>query len=114
MTRDLKEIGFYTLSDARAAAASATSPLKRCELILTGRCNFKCPYCRRVRGKDLDFEDAQKVLEYWIKEKLFAIRFSGGEPTLYPRLVDLVKIATAGGIEKIAISTNGSANIELY
>jgi len=45
---DLKEIGFYTLSDDRAKQASETSPLQRCELILTARCNFRCPYCRHV------------------------------------------------------------------
>lgn len=46
----LEEIGFYTLSDARAASASATSPLSRCELVLSARCNFKCPYCRATEG----------------------------------------------------------------
>lgn len=44
----LEDIGFYTLSDARALSASEYSPLMRCELIVTSRCNFrkKCRYSR--------------------------------------------------------------------
>ena len=38
----LEEIGFYTLSDERVKNTSQFSDLMRCELILTGACNFKC------------------------------------------------------------------------
>jgi MoaA/NifB/PqqE/SkfB family radical SAM enzyme len=55
-----------------------------------------------------------RTLFYWISDKLFAVRFSGGEPTIYPHLEYLVKLAKAGGIERIAISTNGSASIDTY
>jgi hypothetical protein len=45
----LEDIGFYTLSDNRALNVSAWSPMMRCELVLTGRCNFRHPYCRSLR-----------------------------------------------------------------
>jgi molybdenum cofactor biosynthesis enzyme MoaA len=45
----LEDIGFYTLSDARAFNSSYNSDLMRCELILTDRCNFKCVYCRGLK-----------------------------------------------------------------
>lgn len=45
----LEEIGFYTLCDERAKNANETSPMWRCEMILTSACNFKCPYCRPLR-----------------------------------------------------------------
>jgi MoaA/NifB/PqqE/SkfB family radical SAM enzyme len=110
----LNSIGFYTLTDARAANASASSKLSRCELLLTGRCNFKCPYCRRVGGKDLPFDEAATTVRLWASQGLGAIRFSGGEPMLYPRLRELVGLAKASGIEKIAISTNGSLPFDRY
>lgn len=110
---NLEQIGFYTLSDARAAQASQFSPLWRCELILTGRCNFKCPYCRSV-GEDLPFEKAEQTVRLWIKQGLKNIRFSGGEPTLYKKLPNLVAMAKAGGVERIALSTNGSASLKKY
>jgi MoaA/NifB/PqqE/SkfB family radical SAM enzyme len=111
---ELQRIGFYTLSDKRADTASSTSRLMRCELVLTGRCNFKCPYCRRVGGSDLPPWDAQSVVLQWAGMGLYAIRFSGGEPTLYPGLEALVRLSADAGIERIAISTNGSAPLDLY
>jgi len=116
----LEEIGFYTLSDKRAENLSATSPMMRCEMMVTPRCNFKCPYCRGYKtisedcSKDLSFEKASETLNIWIEDGLRNVRFSGGEPTLYEHLVDLVKICKDGKVQRIAISSNGSASFDLY
>lgn len=110
----LEEIGFYTLSDKRAMGASATSRLQRCELLLTSRCNFNCPYCRKVGGKDISYELARSIIIRWSLDGLKNIRLSGGEPTVYPNLVDLCNLARLLGAERIAISTNGSALQKLY
>ena len=110
----LEEIGFYTLSDARVKQAGINSPLWRCELLLGARCNFKCPYCRNVGGKDLPYEQAITIVREWGLQGLKNIRFSGGEPTLWPGLVNLVTFAATQCIERIAISTNGSASADLY
>lgn len=113
----LEDIGFYTLSDHRAKNVSCTSPLWRCELILTDKCNFRCPYCRGVVEKyrgDLSFEEAKHIVSQWADQGLKNIRFSGGEPTIWESLVDLCQYAKDLGIEKVAISTNGSASQGLY
>ena len=113
----LEEIGFYTLSDKRALEANKSSPLYRCELILTDKCNFKCPYCNGVRDDirgTLPLQKAITILNFWIKEGLKNIRFSGGEPTLYPYLKELISICKKNNVEHIAISTNGSAELEYY
>jgi MoaA/NifB/PqqE/SkfB family radical SAM enzyme len=114
----LENIGFYTLSDKRATSVSWESPLQRCELILTDRCNFKCQYCRGVKPEykgDLTLPEAKSIIDLWGSGGLKNIRFSGGEPTIWPDLVELVKYTKLkSSIEHIAISTNGSANIEKY
>lgn len=111
----LEDIGFYTLSDARAENASATSPLWRCEVLVTNRCNFNCPYCRHVGPeRDMSWFEARNVLDFWIDEGLKNVRFSGGEPTLWPHLLHAVAYCKANGVERIAISTNGSASLGLY
>lgn len=113
----LEDIGFYTLSDERATNSSSTSPLKRCELILTDRCNFKCPYCRGLREDlrgSLPFEDAMRVLRHWVADGLENVRFSGGEPGLYPRLEELVSFCRENGVGRVAVSTNGSLSLDLY
>lgn len=113
----LEDIGFYTLSDVRAKGSSESSPLWRCELILTDACNFHCKYCRGLREDlkgTMKFDDALRVLELWCNEGLKNIRFSGGEPTLYFYLPELVRYCKKRGVEHIAVSTNGSHLLDYY
>jgi len=113
----LGRIGFYTLENKRAKNVNLLSPMWRCELILTDRCNFKCPYCHGMRMDckgDMDPNEALRVLEYWTNDRLRNLRLSGGEPTLYPHLKHLVHFAKSKNVKRIAISTNGSADISLY
>lgn len=111
----LDVIGFYTLTDARAArvARGGRLPLSRCEILLTGRCNFRCPYCRHVGGDDADYQRVMRTLGLWVDRDLQAVRFSGGEPTLWPGLTDVVEWA-AKRIRHVAISSNGSASPDVY
>ena len=110
----LEDIGFYTLSDERAKTQGSTNRLQRCEVVLSSRCNFKCPYCRRVGGDDLPFEDAVRLITLWGKDNLRAVRFSGGEPMLYRGLDKLVCLSHNLGMEWVAISSNGSVAWERY
>lgn len=113
----LRNIGFYTLEDNRALNTSHVSRLWRCELILTSRCNFNCPYCRGIKNEDkgdISFDEAKYIIDLWTKDNLKNIRFSGGEPTLWPRLIDLIKYSKHKKIKRIAISTNGSADTSFY
>jgi molybdenum cofactor biosynthesis enzyme MoaA len=126
----LENIGFYTLSDQRAAQVSVTSPLWRCELILTDVCNFSCPYCRGIEAEHagtLSWDDAAFVVDMWASHGLRNVRFSGGEPTLWKgyeqvegglrqrrSLIDLVARTKQKGIQRIAISTNGSVDMGFY
>jgi len=123
MKDELREIGFYTLSNERAKNVSAISQMQRCEMIITEYCNFKCPYCRGLeasiygnrRIKQLSLEEVKTNIDYWCEnEPLKNIRFSGGEPTLHKDIIDIVKYAKFKGIKRIAISTNGSNKLELY
>ncbi len=112
----LEEIGFYTLSDCRARKTSWLSPLWRCELLLTSRCNLSCPYCRGIKLEDqgdISWKEAKYTVDLWASESLKNIRFSGGEPTLWPYLVELIEY-TRPKVERIALSTNGAAASDLY
>ena len=120
---DLTQIGFYTLSNQRAATASHCSQMKRCEMIITEYCNFKCPYCRGLADeiygtrpiKQLSLAEIKRNIDYWCETiPLENIRFSGGEPTLHKNIVEIVEYAKSKGIKRIAISSNGSNKWELY
>jgi len=111
----LDQIGMYTLTDARASHASEVSPMWRGEILLTGRCNYKCVYCQGLPVQnDIPYEYATQVIDTWLSEDLRNIRFSGGEPTLYKELPALVARCHSGGVERIAISTNGTASLSYY
>ena len=113
----LEEIGFYTLSNDRCKNASTNSPLWRAEILLTDKCNFKCPYCRGVKPEiqnDLPLNKVIEILTYLFQENIKNIRFSGGEPTLYKSLHDLIVLCKWNNVERIAISTNGSAPLHYY
>jgi pyruvate-formate lyase-activating enzyme len=114
MRMKLEEIGFYTLSDERAMHASETSPIWRGEVIVTGRCNFDCVYCRRLPPRDMDENLALTVIEQWLEDGLKNVRFSGGEPTLYRHLPSLVRKCREGGVERIGISSNGASPFHVY
>lgn len=117
MNQRLERIGFYTLSDERARTTSVNSSLQRCELILGGSCNFRCGYCRGLSpyaNRTLSLQEAKNIVRKWASHDLKNIRFSGGEPTLWPGLTELVRYTVNKNVRRIALSTNGSANPDDY
>jgi len=64
----------------------------------------------------MPLDTALDVIHHWTKEGLKNIRFSGGEPTVYPSgwLLNLVTECNVNFVDRIAISTNGSAPLEYY
>lgn len=121
--QNLSKIGFYSLCDKRVLHSSDISQMKRCEMIITEYCNFRCPYCRGLKPeiygdrkiKQLSLENIKRNIDYWCEgEPLENIRFSGGEPTLHKNIIEIIRYAKSKKINRIAISTNGSNKIELY
>jgi len=60
----------------------------------------------------VDIGQAMRTVKLWQSQGLKNIRFSGGEPLLYPGLKRLVEMCH--GIKRIAISSNGSFPLEKY
>ena len=123
MKSSLDEIGFYTMQENRVRNVSLKTAMKRCEMIIIEACNFSCPYCRGLSNeiygnrsrKMLSLEEIKRNIDYWCEDlPLENIRFSGGEPTLHPDIVEVVAYAKSKGIKRIAISTNGSSSRNKY
>jgi cyclic pyranopterin phosphate synthase len=83
-------------------------------LSVTDRCNFRCVYCM-----DPDFRYMPKQQLLTLKEYLAVariclsvgitkIRITGGEPTLYPEINELVRELGKMNVPDLAITTNGS------
>ena len=79
--------------------------------IFVSGCNFACPFChnsRLVNGQE-EIIPRSEVIEYLEKRKnmLDAVCISGGEPTLYKDLPDLVREIKSMG-DLIKLDTNGT------
>ena len=76
-------------------------------LFLTLRCNQKCKYCHRFLGiEDLDLEHNKEVINKIAQDGITNMTFTGGEPLLYPNIIELLKLAEEKGI-KSKLITNG-------
>jgi len=88
---------------------------------LTNRCNLTCPVCfanANAAGYlyEPSFEEIVKMLETLLSQRPVAadrVQFSGGEPTIYPRFLDVVHTAHEMGFEYIQVNTNGIKTAEL-
>jgi uncharacterized radical SAM superfamily Fe-S cluster-containing enzyme len=92
-----------------------TSHTGLANLDLTNRCNLTCPVCfanANAAGYlyEPDFECVRRMLQALRDEKPVAgriVQFSGGEPTIYPRFFDALRLAKEMGFSHIQIATNG-------
>jgi uncharacterized radical SAM superfamily Fe-S cluster-containing enzyme len=82
---------------------------------LTNRCNLRCPICfanANVQGYVYEptYEQVVEMLKMMREVKpVFppAIQFSGGEPTIHPRFLDIIKAARSLGFSHLQIASNG-------
>jgi len=82
---------------------------------ITNRCNFKCPMCFAEATGDgnhyfLDTELVRKMLQSLLDRPVPCrhVQFSGGEPTLHPEFLRILRTARDLGFTHIQVATNGS------
>jgi 7,8-dihydro-6-hydroxymethylpterin dimethyltransferase len=82
---------------------------------LTNRCNLRCPICFANSDAagyvyEPTFDQVQGMLRTYRSMRpspARAVQFSGGEPTLHPRFLDLLREARKMGFSHTQIATNG-------
>jgi uncharacterized radical SAM superfamily Fe-S cluster-containing enzyme len=82
---------------------------------LTNRCNLTCPVCfanANAAGTlyEPSFGEIRRMLQVLRNERPVAgrvVQFSGGEPTIYPRFLDVCRLAKEMGFTHIQAATNG-------
>ena len=74
-------------------------------------CNLSCPICfaNAGPGYSLTMEQVEGMLDRFVETEgdPEVVQFSGGEPTIHPRLLDMVQAAKDRGIRQVMINTNG-------
>ena len=87
---------------------------RRLRISVTEACNYRCVYCApeefspAAARKYLTFAEVERVAAVAVRLGMARIRLTGGEPTLRPRLPDLVaRLAALPGIEDLGMTSNG-------
>lgn len=102
--KNLRQIFFYLIDDCNL----------RCV-----QCLYKQEICFQVEKKEVDFNDAVKLLEDFREMGAIKLTLMGGEPTLYDikndnkNLLALIKKSKELGYEYVRIDTNGQFKSEL-
>jgi cyclic pyranopterin phosphate synthase len=81
---------------------------------LTDRCNFRCVYCMpeigmkfQPRDELLTDDELLRLVGLFARVGFTKIRLTGGEPTIRPHLVDLVReMKSFAGIQELSMTTN--------
>lgn len=78
---------------------------------LTRACNLRCKHCLNNSGvkedNEIDYNELLRIIQSLIKSGIFEIRFTGGEPLLYPKIYDIIKYCTDNYVY-VSIGTNGT------
>ena len=83
-------------------------------LSITDRCNFRCVYCMDpdVRFADprglLTVAEMVRVVRACMALGVRNVRLTGGEPTVHPKLVEIIRGVAGLGVHDLAMTTNGS------
>ena len=83
-------------------------------LSVTDRCNYRCVYCmdpdfRYMPKRELlSFDEYVTIARVCASLGIEKLRITGGEPTLYPHLDELITTLGGMGFKDIAMTTNGS------
>ncbi len=76
---------------------------------ITGRCCLRCVYCYNESPRapaDLEWPAMERLAQELVDLRIFSVCVSGGEPTLHPRYIDILRILHESGIA-IGTITNG-------
>jgi MoaA/NifB/PqqE/SkfB family radical SAM enzyme len=88
---------------------NASQGAKKLIMNVTYVCNNHCTFCAVGTRTQLDghpTRQREKLLEYR-KQGVVMVDFDGGEPTLNPELIPLIKSARAMGYQRVNVTTNG-------
>ena len=89
--------------------------IRNLRVSLIDRCNFRCTYCMPAEGLDwlprdeiLTFDEIERLVRLAVTLGIEEIRLTGGEPTLRPRLPELIaRLSAISGLKSLALTTNG-------
>lgn len=87
--------------------------INQCTITLTRACNLRCNFCyakktEYIETSIVEYKNLKKIIDFCNEAKVKFVVFTGGEPTLYPYLLDVLQyIKSKENKMYPAIATNG-------
>lgn len=87
--------------------------INQCTVTLTRRCNLRCNFCYAKKTEymetaNLEYDNLKRIVDFCNDAKVKFIVFTGGEPTLYPQLIDILQYIKSKEHKMLpTIATNG-------
>ena len=87
--------------------------INQCTVTLTRKCNLRCNFCYAKKTEYMDtatleYENLKRIVDFCNEAKVKFIVFTGGEPTLYPYLIDGLQYIKSKENKMLpTIATNG-------
>ncbi len=116
LVEELVSHGLASVGGAAPVTATpvevAELPLQEVWLNLTHRCTLACSFCYvpgiGLQAADMPLELARRVVEEAAELGVAHLVLAGGEPTLHPGLLDLLRVARRQGTLRVKLVTNGT------
>src|ERR1051326_3977778 len=74
-------------------------------------CNMDCPLCfaNAGAGFNLTLQEVEGILDHLVETEgnPEVVQFSGGEPSIHPQIIEMLRAATARNIRHVMLNTNG-------
>jgi uncharacterized radical SAM superfamily Fe-S cluster-containing enzyme len=78
---------------------------------INSACNMQCPLCfaNAGAGFSLTLGEVDEILDEFVRTEGYpeVVQFSGGEPTIHPEIVPMMRAARRRNIRHVMINTNG-------
>lgn len=95
----------------------ATLPYKKIMLQLTEKCNLCCKHCfvsSTLSGNEMEYDKIENILlPHLIQANVKKVTLTGGEPFVFSRLLDVIRLLNKNGIQ-ISVCTNASLITEKF
>lgn len=87
--------------------------INQCIITITRNCNLRCSFCYAkktgyIENELIEYDDIRKIIDFCNDAKVNFIVLTGGEPTLYPEIMNVIKYIKSRPHKIMAtIATNG-------
>lgn len=88
--------------------------VNQCTITLTRNCNLRCSFCYAkktdyITNEFIEFDYVKKMVDFCDEAKSKYVILTGGEPTLYPQITEVIRYVKSRKNKLIAtIATNGT------